>query len=66
MMILLTDVYHTRRARLCHILDHSGDLAWSGKFVHEALEWFLEHDHPEFQLQGPNGQRPFEVLLHRI
>jgi len=64
-MVLLSDVYHTRRQRLHHVLDHTGTLCWSGQKIDEALTFLEDLGEYEFHLQGPDGGKPWEMMLHK-
>jgi len=64
-MTLRSDVYHTRRQRLHHILDHHGKLCWSGQKINEALTFLEGLGESEFHLQGPDGGETWELMLHQ-
>lgn len=49
---VLTDVYITRKQRMCHVLDETDTLRWSGPFVADALHWLSENDQLEARLEG--------------
>lgn len=49
---VLTDVYITRKQRMCHVFDETDTLQWSGKFVADALHWLIENGQVEARLEG--------------
>jgi len=65
MMILRVDVYHTRRQRLHHLLDHTGTLCWSGQYVTEALEYLEARSEYEFELQGRDREKPWKLIINK-
>lgn len=63
MYLLLPDVYLTRRQRLHYVVNHAGNLAWSGKSIMSALEFLAAADQTEFGIEGQDGEDRFRVEI---
>lgn len=63
MYLLLPDVYLTRRQRLHYVLNHAGDLAWSGKAILSALEFLAAADQTEFEIEAQDRENGFRVEI---
>ena len=62
MYTLNPDVYLTRRKRMHFVMNHQGDLAWSGKTIIGALEYLFENGQSEFTVEGQEAERSFQVM----
>ncbi len=65
MHTLHPDIYLTRRQRLHHVCDETGDPVWSGKNLVEALDWLLENDHHQFLIDGGPSDLSYLVSISR-
>ncbi len=65
MYVLMTNQPFTRRKQLHHILDHTGEVVWSGSNVGQAIEYLLEFDQTNFRLTTSPEHKQYRVSVMR-
>ena len=66
MYSLCPDVYLTRRQRLHYVLDHDGNLAWSGKEVQAAITFLIDEGQPSFELDAGDDFKKLLLTAKRV
>ncbi len=65
MYVLMTNVPFTRRKQLHHVLDHTGEVVWSGANVGQAVEHLIELGVTVFRLHASPEQNQYRVHIMR-
>ena len=60
---LFCNVEVTRRQSLCHVVDDKGELKFSSKNVAPCIQYLLEHEINEFEMQGQEPEQKFLALM---
>jgi len=63
--LMHADVSFSRRKRLHHIMDGTGQVCWSGALLVDALNYLVEAKVYEFRIEGHDDQPGFQVMIHR-